>query len=179
VNEAGGGWSQVDEVVVHDDYNPKTFENDIALIKIDGGLPKGKIIPLADAALKLTPGQELQVTGWGTTKEVGGQMPTHLLKATVPYVDNDICNKPDSYNGSILPGMMCAGKEGGGVDSCQGDSGGPLVSPPVSPPLHIPGDAVLVGVVSHGEGCARKLKYGVYTRVSTYRPWIQKVVVDN
>ena len=99
-----GKWSPVDKVVVHERYNPQTFENDIALIKIDPGLPKGQIISLVDAASTLTPGQPLQVTGWGTTKEVGGQMPTHLLKATVPYVDNDTCNKPDSYNGSSSSG---------------------------------------------------------------------------
>ena len=125
-----GKWFPVDKVVVHERYNPQTFENDIALIRIDPGLPKGQIISLVDAASDLTPGQPLQVTGWGTTKEVGGQMPTHLFKATVPYVDNDTCNKPNSYNGKVLPGMMCAGKEQGGINSCQGDSGGPLVSPP-------------------------------------------------
>ena len=171
VNE--GNWAPVDKVVVHDGYNPQTFENDIALIKIDNGLQGENIdiIKLAGAESTLKIGDPLQVTGWGVTKEVGGEMPKQLLKAEVPYVDNATCNKPDSYNGTVLPGMMCAGKEQGGVDSCQGDSGGPLVSPP-----DLPKNAVLVGVVSHGEGCARKLKYGVYTRVSTYRPWIEKVV---
>jgi secreted trypsin-like serine protease len=82
------------------------------------------------------------------------------------------CNEPKSYNGDVLPGMMCAGRKEGGVDSRQGDSGGPLVWETSDGP-------VLVGVVSHGEGCARKLKYGVYTKVSAYRPWIQSVLATN
>ena len=76
------------------------------------------------------------------------------------------------YNGSIGAGMMCAGHRDGGVDACQGDSGGPLVWKTDDGPL-------LVGVVSFGEGCARKLKYGVYTRVSKYRHWITKVIASD
>jgi len=75
-----------------------------------------------------------------------------------------MCNAPNAYNGHIKAGMMCAGYKEGGVDSCNGDSGGSLVWRTSDGP-------VLVGVVSFGEGCARKLKYGVYTPVSAYRNW--------
>jgi secreted trypsin-like serine protease len=68
--------------------------------------------------------------------------------------------------------MMCAGRREGGVDSCQGDSGGPLV-------WKTPDGPVLVGIVSFGDGCARKLKYGVYTRLANYRDWIQRVMAAN
>jgi trypsin len=61
--------------------------------------------------------------------------------------------------------MFCAGAREGGLDSCQGDSGGPVVS-------NVSGTNQLVGVVSWGFGCARELKYGVYTRVTSVSQWV-------
>ena len=96
--------------------------------------------------------------------------------------------------GSIDAGFLCAGAAG--KDACYGDSGGPLTSDS--------GDqAVLIGAVSTGDGCAkvRILRgspdksgashkyplvqystiphlpfkpntYGVYSRISFYRGWL-------
>jgi secreted trypsin-like serine protease len=162
-----GSWANIERFVVHEAYNPKTFENDIALIKVKSPLP-GRVIPLADKSLTLPIGQPLEVTGWGRTEE-GGDAPNVLMKATVPYADPVACNDPTAYDGRVRASMICAGRKEGGVDSCQGDSGGPLVWKTADGP-------VLVGIVSHGEGCARKLKYGVYTRVSVYRDWIDRMI---
>jgi secreted trypsin-like serine protease len=126
------------------------------------------VIPLAAESLIVPPGQPLEVTGWGATRE-GGDTSNDLLMAKVPYADRAACNAADAYNGRITEGMICAGFKEGGVDSCQGDSGGPLVWRTQDGPF-------LVGVVSYGEGCARRLRYGVYTRVSAYRAWIKNVV---
>ena len=103
----------------------------------------------------------------GVTAEGASSPSRPLLKASVPYVDNTVCNDASAYNGRIKPGMICAGYREGGVDACQGDSGGPLVWRTSDGP-------VLVGVVSFGEGCG--LKYGTYTRVSAYRDWINRIV---
>jgi secreted trypsin-like serine protease len=165
-----GIWSSVDKIIIHEAYNTLTGDNDLALLKLKSA-PTGKIIPMADSTLTVPVGEPLEVTGWGDTSE-GGEGSHDLLKATVPYVDNATCNAPESYGGYIHAGMMCAGHREGHVDACQGDSGGPLVWRTSDGP-------VLVGVVSSGKGCARKLQYGVYTRVSTYRDWIKRTIAEN
>jgi trypsin len=164
----GGVWTEIERIVVHENYNSSTDENDLALIKLKSPTA-GRVIPLASAALSVPSGQPLEVTGWGVTAERSTAVSVPLRKAVVPYVDNAACNIAAAYNGSIKSGMMCAGAREGGIDACQGDSGGPLVWRTSDGP-------VLVGVVSHGEGCARKLKYGVYTRVSAYRDWIDRTL---
>jgi secreted trypsin-like serine protease len=165
-----GVWTAVDRVVLHDKYNPDTNEHDLALVKLKSR-PAGQSIPLARPEQKLSPCELLEVTGWGRTKE-GGPASAKLQKALVPYVENAKCNETDAYDGEVGPGMMCAGFHDGGVDACQGDSGGPLV-------LKGPDGPVLVGVVSWGEGCAHKLRYGVYTRVAAYRDWITQVITSD
>lgn len=165
-----GSWKDIEKVIVHKGYNPQTYENDIALIKLRRP-PAGKVIPLAKNNLKIKTGQKLEVTGWGAIGEDDG-ISEHLLKVDVPFVSNKTCNAKKIYDGNIGPGMMCAGYKKGGKDACQGDSGGPLV-------LRDDEGSVLVGVVSWGKGCARELKYGVYTSVSVYRDWIKSTMRAN
>jgi len=171
-NRIGGAWTEVERVVIHDQYNEKTQANDLALVKLKFP-PAGEVIPLANPGLQLRPCEQLEVTGWGRTSEdPKATISNTLLKANLPYIEAAVCNAPNAYNGAIRPGMMCAGYDEGGVDACQGDSGGPLV-------YRGPDGPVLVGVVSWGEGCARKLKYGVYTRLTTYRDWIANVITSD
>jgi secreted trypsin-like serine protease len=162
-----GEWTDIDLIVIHDAYDSTSHENDLALVKLRTR-PQGQVIPLATAKLTIPVGQPLEVTGWGAASE-DGEPGNDLLEASVPYVDNATCNAPAAYDGAVKPGMICAGYRDGGLDSCQGDSGGPLVWRTSDGP-------VLVGVVSWGEGCARKLRYGVYTRTESYADWVGKVV---
>jgi len=51
--------------------------------------------------------------------------------------------------------------------SCIGDSGGPYTT-------DIEHVWFLTGITSWGEQCAKKDKYGIYTRVSRYVKWIRE-----
>ena len=169
----GGQVFDVDSVYVHPDYNEDTSENDIALVKVVAQPVRSGNSLRAISAFSFTTDTSRQlvgaaiVSGFGSTEE-GGNASPQLLMADVPVVSNDTCNAPESYNGEIFDSMVCAGGEQ--KDSCQGDSGGPLVV----------GDEqrgfALIGVVSFGEGCARPLKYGVYTRVASFADWIRSVM---
>jgi len=57
-------------------------------------------------------GDDLIVMGFGLEKEheEGGVIQQTLRDVTVPYVTNEVCNEPQSYNGRIYPEMLCAGK---------------------------------------------------------------------
>lgn len=79
-----------------------------------------------------------------------------------------VCNSNKSYGGRIRKGYFCAGLAEGGKDGCRYDSGGPLMcSRDKSAPWY------LVGIMTWGEGCAGKDKYGVYTNVTTHMDTIR------
>src|SRR5829696_8155701 len=165
----GGERITVAAIHVHPQYSTQTQDSDYALLRLSkpvttGGTAVARPIDLADANTQVPDGTAALVTGWGATSE-GAPGSLDLLGAEVPSVSAAICNRPESYNGDITANMMCAGKETGGIDSCQGDSGGPLSAT-------LQGRRVLIGVVSWGEGCARRLKYGVYARVTAAAQWV-------
>ncbi|KAM7315816.1 putative serine protease [Ixodes scapularis] len=103
-----------------------------------------------------------------------GGMGSDILKAvSVPALGDGMCYYRYFSFWSLFIGgnihydsMFCAGERRGGKDSCQGDSGGPAVQ-------YVSGRAILAGIVSWGEGCARAGKPGVYTEVSYFLDWIE------
>ncbi|XP_078412860.1 plasminogen [Cetorhinus maximus] len=145
--------------------------NDIALLKLDRPAvlnDKVAIICLPTEGYILPTGAECYVTGWGETQGTGG---AGLLKeAGFPVIENKICNRPEYLNGRVKDHELCAGNIEGSVDSCQGDSGGPLVCP------NSEGRYLLQGVTSWGLGCAKRMKPGVYVRVSFFIDWIKNTI---
>lgn len=164
----GGERIDVRAVYVHPQWNSSTHDYDIAILRLQARSVTGRPIPIDPGPVAV--GARPMVTGWGSLSE-GGQGSLDLMGVDVPIVDTSICNQQASYDGSITPRMFCAGEQEGGKDSCQGDSGGPIS-------LGSGDAAKLVGVVSWGEGCARHLKYGVYTRISEVASWVQSFVVN-
>ncbi|XP_071314887.1 suppressor of tumorigenicity 14 protein homolog [Trachinotus anak] len=158
----------IKRIIAHRDYNALTYNNDIALMELDTEVNLNQNIwpiCLPSPTYDFPAGQEAWITGWGATRE-GGVAATILQKAEVRIVNSTVCKS--LMNDEVLDTMLCAGVLKGGVDACQGDSGGPLS---VTGPS---GRVFLAGVVSWGDGCARRNKPGVYTRITKYRSWIKE-----
>uniref|UniRef100_UPI0037E8B79A suppressor of tumorigenicity 14 protein homolog n=1 Tax=Semicossyphus pulcher TaxID=241346 RepID=UPI0037E8B79A len=158
----------VRRIIAHPDYNAFTYDNDIALMELDSNVTLNQNIwpiCLPSATYDFPAGREAWITGWGATRE-GGLAATILQKAEVRVINRTVCKS--LMGDELTDRMLCAGVLKGGVDACQGDSGGPLS---VSGPS---GRVFLAGVVSWGDGCARRNKPGVYTRVTKYRSWIRE-----
>ncbi|KAJ8368669.1 hypothetical protein SKAU_G00086970 [Synaphobranchus kaupii] len=157
------------QVICHPYYNSYTFDNDIALMELSSPVTfsqRIKPICLPSATHDFPAGKNVWITGWGATRE-GGYGASVLQKAEVRIINGTICN--NLMGGQITSRMMCAGVLSGGVDACQGDSGGPLSAKEISSRRMF-----LAGVVSWGDGCARRNKPGIYTRVTKFRSWIKE-----
>jgi secreted trypsin-like serine protease len=170
---AGGDRMDVEKIFVHPKWRQTgtQFDFDAALLKLKSPTTLVKPIALIAPTGSLPEGPNVRVSGWGATSE-GGPGADDLFLVDVPVTSNVECNKPESYGGRVSAQMFCAGLREGGKDSCQGDSGGPVMS-------NISGANQLVGIVSWGEGCARRLKYGVYTRVTTISQWAADTMAGN
>ncbi|KAG1657263.1 hypothetical protein FOA52_010834 [Chlamydomonas sp. UWO 241] len=148
--------------VIHPLWSFRTATHDIALCIL--ATPTDVYKPVFTTKTDASNIATFTVMGWGTTSE-GGNLSEKLLAVDIDNVDLNSCN--ETYSGTILDSMVCAGLPAGGADACQGDSGGPLI---------IRGDSAesdrLHGIVSFGTGCAEPGKPGVYTRVTAFRGWI-------
>lgn len=173
--------SQASEVVVanlfvHPDYDNSNSSSphDIALIEL--ATPTSQpFMRIFDGDARDMVGESSVVVGWGATNfndPTRPLFPSELNEVFLPIVSAAVCNAPQSYNGIITEGQICAGFPQGGRDSCLGDSGGPLMA------LQN-GEYRQIGVVSFGRGCAEPNFYGVYSRVAFYKLWISEITGIN
>uniref|UniRef100_A0A3B4TG24 trypsin n=1 Tax=Seriola dumerili TaxID=41447 RepID=A0A3B4TG24_SERDU len=153
----------VSKIYVHN-YNYKTFNNDIMLIKLSEPAQLNANVQPAVLPDENTPqlyDDVCTVSGWGVTKIYSFYLSPVLRAVDVrvqPY-----CSY--YYWGRITSNMLCAGSRLGGKDSCQGDSGGPLIC-----------NGYFEGIVSWGISCANPYFPGVYTKVRNYVQWIKWVI---
>uniref|UniRef100_A0A3B3UMM6 Coagulation factor IX n=1 Tax=Poecilia latipinna TaxID=48699 RepID=A0A3B3UMM6_9TELE len=150
------------------DFSQSQFNHDIALLKLATPVELsnerrpicvGSTVFMQD--LMKESGISL-VSGWGRTLDKGREA-DKLQKLSAPVADLALCKQ--SSRNRITRFMFCAGLADGLGDSCHGDSGGPHAT-------NYKGTWFLTGIVSWGEGCAEKGKYGIYTHVSRYYAWI-------
>ncbi|XP_073476620.1 coagulation factor XII isoform X2 [Aquarana catesbeiana] len=162
----------VKKYILHELYSEVTFQNDIALVRlqdVNGVCAQFsqfiQPVCLPKNTMTAASAQHCEVVGWGHQYSGADHYAFYLQEAHVPILSNTQCQSPLAHGSKIMAGMMCAGAMEGGVDACQGDSGGPLV-------CEVDSKVQLFGVVSWGSGCAEENKPGVYTDVSKYTEWI-------
>ena len=170
LNSTQGQRSKVTAVFVDPQFDtPIGLAHDAALLQLTTPV-SAAIAPIRLAALPPADeqfeaaGTMLTVIGWGTTSTRKATYPNDLRKVDVPVVSDATCR--GAYGSSLdAATMVCAGAPN--IDSCYGDSGGPLLAKNGGAPVQI-------GIVSWGNGCAKKRFPGVYSEVNNpeTRSWI-------
>ncbi|XP_073980758.1 serine protease notopleural [Rhodnius prolixus] len=165
---------RVQIVASHPQFDPRTFEYDLALLRFYEPVTfQPNIIPVCVPEDDTNfVGSLAFVTGWGRLYE-DGPLPSILQEVSVPVINNTLCEtmyRAAGYIEHIPEIFICAGWKKGGFDSCEGDSGGPMV-------IQRPDRRwLLAGVISWGIGCAEPNQPGVYTRISQFRHWINQIL---
>uniref|UniRef100_A0A8D2BDK9 Peptidase S1 domain-containing protein n=1 Tax=Sciurus vulgaris TaxID=55149 RepID=A0A8D2BDK9_SCIVU len=158
--EPGSLAVKVSKAVIHEDWNASKLSNGCAVWGLRVGGPSAP-----------TPNNyPCYVTGWGRLQS---KCSPGAPRACC-WVDYATCSSPSWWGqSSVKTNMVCAGGDGV-ISSCNGDSGGPLNCQAAD------GRWQVHGVVSFGSslGCNYYHKPSVFTRVSNYIDWIQKVRTD-
>ncbi|XP_063166233.1 neurotrypsin isoform X3 [Candoia aspera] len=164
----------VQEIVQHREYRPDSSDYDIALVRLQGPQEQcthfsTHVLPACLPFRRERPQKAANcyISGWGDT---GRAYSRTLQQAAIPLIPRRICE--ERYQAKFTGRMLCAGSLHAQklVDSCQGDSGGPLMC---ERPENI---WVVYGVTSWGYGCGVKDSPGVYTKVSSFIPWIRSTI---
>ncbi|GMH36812.1 hypothetical protein BSKO_04685 [Bryopsis sp. KO-2023] len=161
------------EVIIHESYNGNIEDGfDIALVRLKVPSTKQPAL-LVESEQTLGVGQLLATAGWGRTSERGPVPEVLQFADQVEYVGNVNCKL--RWPG-LKDDMLCAFSPS--QATCMGDSGGPLLIADSKDGTSIidgnPEFDVMVGIVSFGPpSCASTLS-DVYTRVSSFRQWINE-----
>nr|ATU82461.1 venom S1 protease with CUB domain 8 [Lethocerus distinctifemur] len=154
---------RVTRFLIHPDYDWKSYKNDLAIVEAAQSVAFNRQVGPACLPFREDNATRLTAVGWGTL-EFGGEAPERLRKVSLDVIDPSSCLEVYGPE-KIEPGQqICTYSRG--KDACQFDSGGPLLHASASGRLH------LLGVISHGIGCAERNTPSVNTRVRPYLGWI-------
>ncbi|XP_001945513.4 serine proteinase stubble-like [Acyrthosiphon pisum] len=153
------------------------MEHDLALLRFDKPVIfQPNILPVCipedDSNFA---GFSAHITGWGALY-YGGLSTIALQGATVSVLNNSVCEnmfRAAGYIKKIPDTFICAGSKDGGYDACKGDSGGPMV-------VQRPDNRwVVAGIIAWGMRCGEPNSPGVYMRISKFKDWINKIILQS
>ncbi|NXJ98153.1 FA10 factor, partial [Corythaixoides concolor] len=158
----------VEKIIAHPQFDIKTYDSDIALLKLKEPITFSEdvfpaCLPEEDFANDVLMNQTFGiVSGFGAMFE-RARLVKRMKVLQIPYVDRGTCKL--ALRRLVTKNMFCAGYDKDGKDVCQGDGGGPHVT-------KYNGTYFVTGIISWGEGCGTEGKYGVYTKLSKFLPWV-------
>ncbi|NXV66508.1 ACRO protein, partial [Molothrus ater] len=161
---------QIKQLLKHQNYDPVTARNNIALLELDRPVECSDYIQLGcvpDSSLPVSELKTCYIAGWRNTPDSAPSPRLVLQEAKVRLIDVQLCNSSRWYGGAVHPQDLCAGYPRGGIDTCQGDIGGPLVCKD-----NVQENFWLVGLASWGRGCARARRPGIFTSTQHFHSWI-------
>lgn len=162
----------------HPKFNWKTYDSDIALIKLKRKVNitdyvRPACLPNHRQRAMVKPGSKGVILGWGMTESNG--YTSKLREVHMPVVKHSTCVK--AYKDDKWPvtsNMVCAGDKTN-TDSCFKDSGGPFLFFDKRPRKQ---KWFLGGIISWGNPrCGVPGKYSVFTRLNkAFVNWIQHII---
>ncbi len=156
----------ISQIILHPDYDRRSFDNDIALVQLS---TRSSIKPIRLISeferldSKVSSGIAL---GWGSLSADEEIYPNRLQQVELPIIADEECR---TLMNGITDNMFCAGILTEAKDTCIGDSGGPLIIFDRQT-----NEWIQTGITSWGLGCALSDSYGVYTRLKNYSDFISE-----
>uniref|UniRef100_A0A182LTM3 Peptidase S1 domain-containing protein n=1 Tax=Anopheles culicifacies TaxID=139723 RepID=A0A182LTM3_9DIPT len=153
----------VNRIFPHQQYNPWTFENDIAVLRLTNNIvfPQVATPNMAPAELNsriVRDSEVCQVVGWNWLP-TAQNVPLQVLN--VVYAPRASCMS--QHQGMLRDSMACTEITALTHGVCAANRGGGLYC-----------NDRLTGVISFGFGCGTNNTYTVYTQVRYYHHWIQQ-----
>jgi len=163
---------QASQVISHPGFNFRTFQSDVALIRLRTPLVFNQAVsPICLPSRPQNAGAQCYISGWGRNSRRARGMHHTLQQARMPIVSQHVCSYHMRRVASIpITGTnLCSGHGDTRLSGCQGDSGGPFV-------CNNGQRWELHGAVSWGSSdCSSKPnEYTVYANIYNLKSWISR-----
>jgi Trypsin len=162
--DTGGTVSQIRRGTIHPDWNGRPEDGaDIAVMKLDNALTN--TVALLNEDPRVPSGSDdLFMAGHGLVNDATTR--NNLQGLFLDNVENCFERSPSAYN----PVFHFCGDASPERGTCPGDAGIPIL---------IPGTRIVVGLNSFSDRPCETQTIDVYTRMSTYAPWVHHLAVRN
>ncbi|XP_058825971.1 trypsin beta-like [Topomyia yanbarensis] len=162
-SSAGSTVRSVWNVWPHNDYNPTTRINDLAVLRLNATVPiSATLSPVGFGAASPVVNRTCTLFGWGANATTG--RPANTLQRINLQVQSSTSAHCVRAAGGVplRDGMLCAGDLTAGRGACTGDLGAPLIC-----------DGSLFGVLSMTGGCGGLNETSIFIDTTRYLSWIQ------